>query len=248
MAGYRMHITTSSFLGVGVGIGAVLGFGYTPAQGVVAACLTGIGGMLPDLDSQSGRPVREIFGLTAALAPMLMMRRLMEWSAGDTDRMMVLAIGMYVAIRYGAAWLLGKVTVHRGMYHSIPALIIAAELAFLGYKSEFVSVKTLMGVGVAIGFASHLVLDELYAVEWNGQRLRLNKFAGSASKFFGKTWGPNIITYGLLFTMTFGIFVDGGLISPPGTPPAMAAPQPVGSLPSAVNHSERVERIDLRRQ
>src|SRR5579871_5307922 len=184
MAAYREHITVSFALGAGVACGSVLGLNFTPYQGALAGCLTGIGGMLPDLDSQSGKPVREIFGLTAALAPMLLMRRLLEWGGG-TDGAMFYAVILYVIIRYGAAKALGTFSVHRGMFHSVPAMLIAAELAFLGYKSESIRVKSLMGIGVAIGFLSHLVLDEIYAVEWTGTRIKLNKFAGSAVKFFG---------------------------------------------------------------
>jgi membrane-bound metal-dependent hydrolase YbcI (DUF457 family) len=238
MAAYREHITVSFALGAGVGLGAVFGLGFSPVQGSLAACLTGIGGMLPDLDSESGRPVREIFGVTAALAPMVMMRRLLEWG-GDTDGAMLLAVLLYVSIRYGGAIVLGMVAVHRGMFHSIPAMLIAAELTFLGYKSHSLNVKLLMGIGVAIGFMSHLILDEIYAVEWRGVTVKLNKFAGSAVKFFGKSWGANIWTYGLLFTISYAILVDNGILPsgpvPPGTQILRQAEQ-----------VDRIERIDLR--
>ena len=54
MAGYREHISVSGLLGVTVGVGATYGFGFTPIQGAIAGCLTGVAGMLPDLDSASG--------------------------------------------------------------------------------------------------------------------------------------------------------------------------------------------------
>jgi hypothetical protein len=209
MAAYREHLTTSCVLGVGVASGAIA-LGFTPVQGVLAGTITGIGGILPDLDSESGRPVREIFGVTAALAPLVMMRRLLEWG-GNTDGAMLLAVLLYVAVRYGGATLLGLFAVHRGMYHSIPAMLIAGELAFLGYKSDQITMKLLMGAGIMIGFFSHLLLDELYAVEWRGIRVKLNKFAGSAVKLTGKSWPANIFAYGLLFTLSYTVWIDGGL-------------------------------------
>ncbi|MFO1019268.1 MAG: metal-dependent hydrolase [Planctomycetales bacterium] len=210
MAGYKTHITVSSLLGVGVGAGAVFGFDFTPAQGILAGVLTSVGGMLPDLDSQSGRPVRELFSLTAALAPMVMMRRLLVWGH-DSDGAMLLAVLLYVAIRYGGAKFLGMVAVHRGMFHSFPAMIISGELAFLGYIHPDLKVKFLMAVGLMLGFLSHLVLDEIWAVEWHGARIGFNKFAGTAMKMYGNNWPSNIVCYGLLFTLTWGVFVDGGL-------------------------------------
>ncbi|MDB5387584.1 MAG: hypothetical protein JWM11_3230 [Planctomycetaceae bacterium] len=185
MAAYREHLTTSCMLGIGVCVSAI-GMGFTPVQGVLAGTITGIGGILPDLDSESGRPVREVFGVTAALAPLVMTRRLMEWG-GNTDGAMLLAVMTYVIVRYGGSTLLGILAVHRGMYHSLPAMLIAGELAFLGYKSDQIGMKLLMGTGIMIGFLSHLVLDELYSVEWNGGKLRLNKFSGSAVKLLGKS-------------------------------------------------------------
>lgn len=211
MADFKTHVTTSTLLGVGYGFGAALGFGFTGVEGALACCVTGIGGMLPDLDSESGRPVREIFGLTAALAPMLMMRRLDQWG-GTHEGAMVLAILLYITIRYGAGIILGMLAVHRGMFHSVPALLIASELTFLSYHSPSMRVKIMMAIGVAIGFASHLILDEIYSVQWNGVRVRLKASAGSAVKFFGKSWGANIFTYGLLFVLSYGTLIDGGLL------------------------------------
>ena len=216
MAGYREHISVSGLLGVGYGLGAVFALGFTPVQGALAGILTWVAGMLPDLDSQSGRPVREIFGLLAAVAPFVMMRHLMQW-AGDPEGAMLLAVLIYAGIRYGAGTVLGRISVHRGMFHSVPALLIAAELAFLGYKSESNTVKLLMAGGVAVGFLSHLVLDELYSVEWTGIRIRLNKAAGSAIKLVGKNLVPNIVTYSLLMVLTYATLVSIGLVEDPGS-------------------------------
>ncbi|MDB5336946.1 MAG: hypothetical protein JWN70_2565 [Planctomycetaceae bacterium] len=209
MAAYREHLTTSCVLGIGVASSAIA-LGFTPVQGVLGGTITGLGGILPDLDSESGRPVREIFGVTAALVPIVMIRHLLEWG-GNTDGAMLLCVMLYVSVKYGGAMLLGVLAVHRGMFHSIPAMLIAGEVAYLGYKSEQISMKLLMGVGIMIGFFSHLVLDELYAVEWHGLRVKLNKFAGSAVKFSGRSYPANIFAYGLLFTLSYTVWVDGGL-------------------------------------
>lgn len=221
MAAYREHITVSSMLGVGYGLGATLAFGFTPAEGIFAAWLTGIGGMLPDLDSESGRPVREIFGLTAAVGPLVMLRRVQQWSGlpGDTENMMVLFLVMYLAVRYGLAALVARFSVHRGMFHSIPALAIAAEIVYLGYPSDAVAPKMLMAGGVAIGFLSHLLLDEIYSVQWSGVRIKLKKSAGSAMKFFGNSTLPNIVTYTLLLGLSYLMLTDAGIIGPPVNAP-----------------------------
>ena len=52
MAGYREHVSVSGILGVAYGCAAVFMFGYTISQAAIAAILTWVAGMLPDLDSE----------------------------------------------------------------------------------------------------------------------------------------------------------------------------------------------------
>jgi hypothetical protein len=210
MADYKTHITTSGILGVGYGFGLWGLDQMTPVQAALAGCLTGVAGMLPDIDSQSGRPVRELFNVTAAAAPLVLFDRLIEW-AEDMEGAMLLAVLVYLCIRYGASLILGLCSVHRGMFHSIPALLISAEVTYLAYGSPSIRIRLLMACGVALGFLSHLVLDEIYSVAWHGGVLKLKSSAGSAVKFFSRSWGAVVFCYGLLFTLTYAVWVDGGL-------------------------------------
>ena len=169
MAGYREHISVSGMCGAAYGTTAALVMGFTPVQGALAGCLTWVAGMLPDLDADGGKPVREIFGLLGAVVPLIAIRHLIRW-CGSVDGVILSAIIIYAVTRYGGATLLKRLSVHRGMFHSIPALFIASELVFLAYMSESIGVKCLMAGGVGIGFLSHLLLDELYSVQWSGLR------------------------------------------------------------------------------
>lgn len=216
MAAYREHITVSGVCGIGYGVAAWFAFGFTPVEAALAGTLTWIGGMLPDLDSDSGRPIRELFSLLAAIIPCVMLRRLMRWG-GSPENTMFLAVCVYIGVRYVASALLAKVSVHRGMFHSVPAMLIAGEAVFLGYESEKQMVRFLMAGGVALGFASHLVLDEMYSVQWTGLRVKLNKAAGSAVKFIGTDLPANAVTYSLLLVLSYASLVEVGLVEDPTT-------------------------------
>ena len=81
-----------------------------------------------------------------------------------------------------------------------------------------------MGWFVAIGFLSHLVLDELYSVQWSGVRVTLKKSSGSALKMFGPEFVPNAMAY-MLLAPYIGAeaaceFVDGKVRVYAGTQPA----------------------------
>src|SRR5690606_35377920 len=177
MAAYREHISVRSMLGIVVGGGSYFALGFTPIQGALVGWLTAMAGMLPDLDSETGRPVREMFGLVAAIAPLALVGRVLGWLGlqGTPEMVMLLIVVMYLGIKYGGQMLVSSVSVHRGMFHSIPAMIISAELTYLVYPHESSKVKFLMGTGVAIGFFSHLLLDEMYSVQWSGGGIKLKK-------------------------------------------------------------------------
>ena len=163
--------------------------------------------MLPDLDSESGRPVREVFGLFAAVTPFVLMPRVMQF-VDNTEQLIVVSIALYMGIRHGGAWLLGSLSVHRGMFHSLPALVIAAEATFLSYQNDMLAPRVLMAGGVAIGYLSHLILDELYSVTWTG----LRKSAGTALKLYGKQLWPNALTYALVALLTTLVAWDVGYL------------------------------------
>ncbi len=211
MAGYREHIGFSGMLGVAYGAAATWMFGFTPVQGMLAFLLTWFSGMLPDIDSQTGRPVQEIFGVVAVLAPLIMMQHLTSWG-GDYERVLLLCVIFYIALRNFGATVLGRLSVHRGMFHSIPALVSASLVAFLGYKHDDVSVRLLMALAVAIGFLSHLVLDEVYSVQWTGTRIKLAKSAGSALKWFGQSVPANAFSWALVMILGYATLDDLGLI------------------------------------
>src|SRR5437764_12069183 len=120
MANFQGHITTSSALGIAVGAAGMYYFQYDWGTACLAGGLTAIGGMLPDLDSDSGVPVREMFGLAGVLVPLLLVERLRRTDL-TPEQLLVILAGTYLCVRYGLAELFRRVTVHRGMYHSVPA-------------------------------------------------------------------------------------------------------------------------------
>jgi membrane-bound metal-dependent hydrolase YbcI (DUF457 family) len=230
MADYRTHVITSSALGAVYGFASTVMLGFTGIQGALAGVLTGVSGMLPDLDSDSGRPIREVFGLLAAVGPLVLMERLERWG-GSRESALLLAVILYVAIRYVASGILQLTCVHRGMFHSLPALVIAAEIAFLAYLNDSQAVRSLMALGVALGFGSHLVLDEIYSVTWNGGRLQLKASAGSAVKVFGPSWPVNFLVFGFALTLGYAVLLDGGFT--PTSAHSPAAQSSVAQSPEA---------------
>ena len=197
MAGFRMHVSTSTLLGVGYAGVLSLGYGVPPETAVVAGAMCGFSGMLPDLDSDFGVPLRESMAFAAATIPMMLVARFQSLHLSH-DAMALAAVGMYLSIRFGVTKLIRRFTVHRGMFHSVPTMLIFAGLAFLITGASPIDVRCYKAGGVMGGFMSHLVLDEIYAVEFAGGRWRLKKSFGTAIKFWGDNWWSNFTTYAKL--------------------------------------------------
>ena len=208
MASFYGHISTSAVLGAAVGAFGVWYFNYDWGTIFLAAGLTTIGGMLPDLDSDSGIPVRELFGMAGVLIPLLLFERIRRFGL-TPEQLLVLLAATYLLVRYGIAELFKRITVHRGMYHSIPAMMIAGLAVFLMHRPDNVIVademqkRLYLAIGVMIGFLSHLVLDEICAVDLMGVVPSLNQFAGSALKVKSDSWMATLLTYTILGTLGY---------------------------------------------
>jgi len=209
MADFTTHISTSSMLGLAYG-GAAYGFFDVPLPtAILAGGLCSVSGMLPDLDSNSGVPLRESVASAAAVVPMMMVDRFRQF--GFSPELMVLAgAAVYLLIRFGLAKFLKAFTVHRGMFHSIPAAVIFFEIAFLLASGTDVRLRYYKAGAVLLGYMSHLVLDELYSVQWYRGRWRFKKSFGTAVKLFGDKLWPNISTYAKLAALSFVVFFEPG--------------------------------------
>jgi hypothetical protein len=62
--------------------------------------------------------------------------------------------------------------------------------------------------GVMLGFLSHLILDEIYSVDFNGIRIKLKASAGSAFKFFSSSVWGTAVCYGLLGALGYLAYLD----------------------------------------
>ena len=159
------------------------------------------GGFMPDIDSHSSKSKRIIFNFFAVSSLYLYY---MYYHPKLTLRSLADIAGLYISIRYGLSSLLSKFTVHRGIFHSIPVMLIWAFISaiLLNRILCLSSFDTwLVAATVSAGFFSHLLLDETYSVNLVG--LKLKKSFGSALKL----WGDNLIVNVIVYLAAIGLFV-----------------------------------------
>lgn len=201
MAGFKTHITVSTACGVGIA-GAGVAFGMHPATCILTGTLCSVAGMLPDIDSDTGVPLRETMSFGAAILPMMFVDRLhaMNWS---TESIAVAAVFLYAAVRFGVAEIIKRYTVHRGMWHSIPAAGICAAATFLIVSGDTIEIRLFKTAGVVVGFLSHLILDEIWSVNVGIGGVKVKKSFGTALKFFGPKPWANLSVYAKLALLAF---------------------------------------------
>ena len=208
MADFKTHITTSTVVGIGYGVAGVTLFDMKIKEGLLATGLCSVAGILPDLDSDSGIPVRETIALTAAVVPLLLLERFHDFGL-QGESIVLAGAGMYLFIRFVVARLFKKYTVHRGMWHSVPAAAIAGLVIYLLTAYDEPPVRLYKTVAIVLGFFVHLILDEIWAIEFTHGVPRLKKSFGTAIKLWSNRglW-PNISTYGKLLVLVIVIFGD----------------------------------------
>jgi hypothetical protein len=217
MANFRTHIGFSTLLGCGY---AGLGYasGASPETALLAGGLCGVSGMLPDIDSDKGIPLRETMAFAAAVVPLLSVDRVQALGF-SYEAIVLTGAAIYVSIRFGLARLLARYTVHRGMFHSIPAALVCAGLAFLLTGYSHLTVRYYKAGAVLLGYLSHLVLDEIYSVEFARGRFRLKRSFGTALKWWGKSLWANVSMYAKLILVAAAILSEPAVMERFGTEP-----------------------------
>ena len=210
MADFKSHITGSTLVGVGYGYWGVVAQSMSIESGILAGGLCAVSGMLPDLDSDSGVPLRETSMFVAAIAPMLMIDRFRDLGLSH-EAMALAAMLVYIAIRFVAVEFFKRYTVHRGMWHSIPAAFSAGLLAYLVMPCPSESVRVYKSTAVVVGFIVHLIMDEIWSIDI-GRGFRLKKSFGTALKFFGGNALANVSVYAKLALLMYLAWGDNEIV------------------------------------
>ncbi len=204
MGNYRQHLTFASVLGGAYAFGAAFCAGLHWVYGTVAALLTALGGLLPDLDHPIGVEMKGFTGILGVLTAVAVWHRV---GKGVPDLPFELhmwtAVLAYILIRHGMRRVFSKMMVHRGISHSFPTCAVWGAIFYLGYPTQSTLLRVIMASAVILGFLSHLLLDEICSVDITGARIK--RSFGSAMKFWAPSMTATIAMYGLLSLLSYHI-------------------------------------------
>lgn len=182
MANFNTHLQFST---IGSGLLSTLFLStqhITPSEAVLCWLAGSVGGILPDIDSDNSHSLSILFGLLSAIACVLttvfgVYHWPLLWVWGGCA---VAFLAMHFVVRN----IFEIFTVHRGVFHSVLAglfftFLVTAITAQLGLRA---SGCWFMGLFTGFGYFLHLLLDEIYAVDFMNNRLK--RSFGTALKLF----------------------------------------------------------------
>lgn len=183
MANFNTHFNVA-FAASGVAALTFFHAGIISPTWFVSCVIAGtIGGLLPDLDSDNSTPLTVGFTLLSMLLAFIAVVML-------SDRLFLLELialwtVCFCVMRFGIFKLFTDLTIHRGVMHSLPYVLlfglIALYLSFyaLGLGAKY---SWFMGVFISFGALVHLTLDEMYSVDLTNMEFK--RSFGTALKLF----------------------------------------------------------------
>jgi membrane-bound metal-dependent hydrolase YbcI (DUF457 family) len=228
VANFNTHITVGT-VAAGLGATVALAYGVAPATELPTLVAAGaIGSIMPDVNRDGGNPLHFLFGalgLACAFGVVLHLPPLPWWELA------LIWGSVFVAVSLGACHLFTHYTAHRGIWHSVLAAAFFAAVTVATLSAVFgkaPAVAWLGGLFMMGGYIVHLVLDEVYAVDWRTWPWRAKKSLWTALKLYDRHHPRN--------SAIMAVAVLGLLLSLAPSPKAFVDAAKAASLQSHNNH------------
>ena len=200
MADFKAHTSVGTLWGLLLGTVSVISDFCSLIGGIVILFLAATSSAAPDIDSDTGRPRELVLSFLGIAIPIVLLFNISD--STSSENILAATLISFFLVRYILGYLLAKFTVHRGLWHSIPAAVLCSEITYLLFFDLPVKVRLLYALSVLGGFLSHLLLDELYSVKVLA--LNTKRSFGTALKFTGPSKLQTFLLYFLIFCSALG--------------------------------------------
>ncbi|MBW2709065.1 MAG: metal-dependent hydrolase [Deltaproteobacteria bacterium] len=210
MAGFKTHLAGGIASGTGLSLIGYSVAGLSLMQTGAIFVVGSVAGLLPDLDSDTGKPLTFLFQLVSILVPSLLFTRVTQRFGNAPEFLICYFTLSYLFINYMICGVIKKVTVHRGILHSLPFALLCGGIGYLLFKSSGKDMALLAGSAVLAGCVIHLLLDEINSFELKLGFIPFPKRSrGTALKLVSGSIPATVFVYLLLGLVVAAIFVPG---------------------------------------
>ena len=200
MADFKAHTSVGTLWGVLLGTVSLISGFCSLIGGIVILFLAATSSAAPDIDSDTGRPRELVLSFLGIAIPIVLLFNISD--STSSENILAATLISFFLVRYILGYLLAKFTVHRGLWHSVPAAVLCSEITYLLFFDLPVKVRLLYALSVLGGFISHLLLDEMYSVKVLA--LDTKRSFGTALKFTGPSKLQTFLLYFLIFCSALG--------------------------------------------
>lgn len=171
MANFATHIKVSIFSSAALSTIVLNTHIATPSQSLLLFVVGALCGLLPDLDADNSNSIDWLFSI---LGISLSSIAILLYLQSSIFILWLMAGATYLATHWIIKPLFEKITVHRGSLHSLLAVIM---FTFIGtsltlFISHSLNLAILVGVFIALGALTHLILDEVYSVDLENNTIK----------------------------------------------------------------------------
>ena len=173
MADFKTHAAVG-IVGSGMLATLALATEIVPRGDLISLAFAGaLGSILPDIDLQNSRASRALFNMSGIFLAFAVLFNF-AWQYSIAEMWVVWLFTLFM-VRVVIQWLFHRFAHHRGIFHSVLAAVLfgflGAAMFFHVFKSDPIH-AWLAGVFVFYGYIIHLVLDEIYSVDFTGVRVK----------------------------------------------------------------------------
>ncbi len=212
VADFKTHITVACGAS-GLAATCLLAAGAArPEQVLLYFALGSIGGILPDIDADNSIPLKLTFDILSFVVAFVVMFG-QPWGHSVIE-LVLIWLAVFLAVKFLIFSFFIRLTVHRGIIHSIPAGVcfgLAAATWLDQVRGISAGYAWMGGFFLFLGFFIHLFLDELHAINFSDMRLR-GSF-GSALKLVSfKDMRSTLLVYAAMILLFFMAPPPGGFL------------------------------------
>lgn len=173
MANFTTHIAVGTVVAGGLAT-LTLAADVIAPENLIAVTMAGVlGSVLPDIDLKDSRPGKAFFaGLGIFFSFAVLFTAATKYSIAE---LWILWLGTLVLIRYGLHAIFHRLSVHRGVWHSLIGAAFSAAATAVVFKNvldRHEGVAWLAAGFMFVGYLSHLILDEIYSVDVMDTRVK----------------------------------------------------------------------------
>lgn len=188
----------------------VIGYIYASIplpESVSAGVLCYISSLLPDIDSPVSKPAEFIVNICSALAPALLFSYFSEYQLRPSSYITLAMVG-YMGTGFLIKQIIRRITVHRGIIHSIPMSVMWGACVYVLLRKESVLIQNVMTLSAIAGFIVHLLIDEMFSVvDISGGTFMPKRSFGTALKLSGMSIITTICMYAALCIILWYCFM-----------------------------------------